>query len=100
MQIKYVSGSPIPPASPLRKLVGLVVTVAVLALALMFSAVLLVVIVILGTLGWVWLWWKTRELRKRLREAAQQGVRPGAKASNDEVFEGEVIRVVDPKEVK
>lgn len=100
MQIKYVSSSPTTPASPLRKLVGLVVTLAVLALALMFSAVLLVVIAIVGVLGWAWLWWKTRELRKHLREASQQGVMPGAKASNDDVFEGEVIRVVDPKDAK
>jgi len=99
MQIKYVSGTSTHPTSPLRKLVGLVVTVAVLALALMFSAVLLVVIAIVGTLGWAWLWWKTRELRKRLCEAAQQGVMPGAKASNDDVFEGQVIRVVDPKDI-
>lgn len=99
MQIKYISGSPTPPG-PLRKLVALVITVAIVALVLMFSAVLLAIIAIVGTLGWAYLWWKTRELRKRLREASQQGVMPGAKASNDDVFEGEVIRVVDPKDVR
>jgi len=100
MQIKYVLNSPANPPSLLRKLVGLVMTLALVGLVLMFSAVLLVVIVIVGTMTWAYVWWKTRELRKRMRDLSPQGMARAATASNDEVFEGEVIRVVDPRDVK
>jgi O-antigen/teichoic acid export membrane protein len=98
--MKFELNSPANPPTLLRKLVGLVVTVAVVALALMLSAVLLVVIVVVGVTVWAYLWWKTRELRKHMRDLAQQGMARQAEASNDDVFEGEVIRVVDPKDVK
>lgn len=101
MQIKYVSNSSTSPASPLRKLAALVITVAVVALALMFSAVLLVAVAIVGMIAWAYLWWKTRALRRHMRDLARQAAAaPGAQASNDEVFEGEVIRVVEPRDVK
>ena len=100
MQIKYVLNSPSNPPGLLRKLVGLVMTLALLALVLMFSAVLLVVIVIAGTLVWAYVWWKMRELRKHMRNLSPQGMAREAQASNDEVFEGEVIRVVEPGDIK
>jgi threonine/homoserine/homoserine lactone efflux protein len=81
----------------LRKLLALVITVAVISLILMFSAVLLVVLLIVGTLGGAYLWWKTRELRKQLRELRARAMPQEQMASNDAVFEGEVIRVVEPK---
>jgi ABC-type bacteriocin/lantibiotic exporter with double-glycine peptidase domain len=81
----------------LRKLVALIVTVAVLALVLMFSAVLLAVIFVVGTIAWAYLWWKTREVRKQMREFQARATQRTEMASNDEVFEGEVIRVVDPE---
>jgi ABC-type bacteriocin/lantibiotic exporter with double-glycine peptidase domain len=100
MQIRYIPNPNATSVSPLRKILALLITVAVLALVLMFSAVLLVVVVVVGTLAWGWLWWKTRALRKHLREAMRQGVAREAKmqASNDDVFEGEVIRVVESKD--
>jgi ABC-type transport system involved in Fe-S cluster assembly fused permease/ATPase subunit len=100
MQIKFVPNAQSASASPLRKLAALIVTVAVVALAVMFSAVLLVVIVILGTMVWAWLWWKTRALRKHMRDLQAQARERAESASNDAVFEGEVIRVVEPNEVK
>ncbi|MBI4808969.1 MAG: hypothetical protein HY799_08490 [Nitrosomonadales bacterium] len=98
--MKFELNSPANPPGPLRKLLGLVVTVVIVVLALMFSAVLLVVLAIIGTIAWAYLWWKTRELRKRMREFSSQGMARDAQASNDEVFEGEVIRVVEPRDVK
>jgi HAMP domain-containing protein len=100
MQMNFELNSPSRPPSLLRKLVGLVVTVAVVALALMFSAMLLVVIAIIGTIAGIYLWWKTRELRKHMREISRQRMAQEAQASNDEVFEGEVIRVVEPRDEK
>ncbi|VVC82829.1 hypothetical protein [Sideroxydans sp. CL21] len=100
MQIKYVLNPPSNSRSPLRKLVALILTVATVVFALMFSAVLLAVIAIIGTMVWAYVWWKTRELRKHMRDFSRPEVAREAKASNDEVFEGEVIRVVEPRDVK
>lgn len=97
MQIRYVPNTNVSPASPLRKILALLLSVAVLALVLMFSAILLVVIAVAGMLAWGYLWWKTRALRKHLHQAMQQGMAQEARmqAGNDDVFEGEVIRVVE-----
>lgn len=103
MQKRFVLNSQVQPPSLLRKLVALVITVAMFALVLMFSAVLLVVILVVGTIAFAYFWWKTREIRKQIRimrSVATPEARRAAQASNDGVFEGEVIRVVDPKDVK
>ena len=102
MQIKFVMPPPAKPPGPLRKIVGVIVTVAVAIVVLMFSAVFFAVIAVVGLIAWGYLWWKTREVRKQMRAFANQdqSVMREQRASNDEVFEGEVIRVVDPKEVK
>jgi len=67
-------------------LAGRILTVAaagvLLVLALMFSLLLFAVIAAGATLVWAVLWWKTRGLRRRMREQP-----PGGR-----VFEGEVIR--------
>jgi len=101
MQIKFVSHNPVRAPSPLRKLVVFILTVVMVGLALMFSAALLAVIVIVGAIAAAYLWWKTREARRMmrmLRSVATPEARRAAQASNDEVFEGEVIRVVDPRD--
>jgi hypothetical protein len=99
MQMKYLFLSQPNSSGPLRKLVALVMTAILVGLVLMFSAVLLVVIAIAGSVAWAYLWWKTRELRKRMREYQQRPVsqqtNPGA-----DVFEGEVIRVVEQQNGK
>jgi Flp pilus assembly protein TadB len=95
MQMKYGLNSPAKPPGLLRKLVALLVTVALVGVVLMFSAVLLVVIAIVGTLAWAFLWWKSRELRKQMREFSSRTVAREQSTGDDGVFEGEVIRVVD-----
>ena len=100
MQFKFISQNPVRPPSLLRKLAVLIVSVVLLAAVLMFSAVLLAVILIVGTIAFAYLWWKTREVRKLMRELSQKGMTRDAKASNDGVYEGEAIRVVDPKDVR
>ena len=81
-------------SSPLRKLVALIMTVALVGLVLMFSAVLLVIITIVGAIAWAYLWWKTRELRKQMRDFSPREVVREEKVKDGDVFEGEVIRVV------
>jgi Flp pilus assembly protein TadB len=98
MQMKFMLNSPAKSPGPLRKLAALIVTVAVAGLVLMFGAVLLLVLVILGAIAWAYLWWKTRELRKRMRAFSPQGMMREAEAGNGRVFEGEVVRVVEPRD--
>jgi Flp pilus assembly protein TadB len=98
MQMKYVLHSPAKSSGLLRKLVALLVTVAMVGLVLMFSAVLFAIIIVLGALAWAYLWWKTRELRKQMRDFPPRDVKWEEKASDGKVFEGEAIRVVDPQD--
>jgi len=103
MQQRFVLNAQVKPPSLLSKLVALVITAVAFALVLMFSAVVLVVLLVVGLLAFAYVWWKTREVRRvmrMMRSVATPEARREAQASNDGVFEGEVIRVVDPKEVK
>lgn len=97
MQIKFISTSPSTPPGPFRKLAGVVIAVVVAVLALMFSAVLLAGIAIVGIFVGAYWWWKTRELRQHLRDlqAQAQAMERTGTASDGDVFEGEVIRVVE-----
>jgi uncharacterized protein (DUF58 family) len=95
MQMKYVLNSPAKSPGPLRKLGALIVTVAMFGLVLMFSAVLFAIIIVAGTVVSAYLWWKTRELRKQMRDLPPREVKREEKMSDGNVIEGEVIRVVD-----
>ncbi|MDR0777512.1 MAG: hypothetical protein LBE81_12895 [Azonexus sp.] len=75
------------PQSLLGKLLTLVFSLALLVLAVMFSLVALTVIAIGGTLFAGWLWWKTRALRKAMREAA-----PVDGSGEVRIIEGEFVR--------
>ncbi|MBI3480804.1 MAG: hypothetical protein HY016_10690 [Nitrosomonadales bacterium] len=90
MQIKYISSSANPPGL-LRKVGGIVATVALAGVALMFSAVLLAIILIAVVIGGAYLWWKTRELRRQMRDFSSQGAAMRGDTMAGEVFEGEVI---------
>ena len=82
-----------PPGGKPRTLVGKVAAVLVggliLVLAVMFSLVALAILAIGGTAFASWLWWKTRALRKAMRESA-----PAASQRGDQVIEGEFVREV------
>ena len=80
---------------------ALIATATLLVVGLMFSAVLLVFILSAGLIIFGWIWWKTRALRRQLREHTQFR----ASAANDaeafrpeeftgDIIEGEVIRKV------
>lgn len=78
------------PQSLLGKLVTLVLGGAILVLAFMFSLVVLAVVAIGGLMLWGWFLWKTRAIRKQMRE---QG--PPQRAGEGYIIEGEVIRKTD-----
>lgn len=94
MQIKFISTSPNRPPGPLHKIVALIAIAALAVVAIMFSVVLLAVILVVAVFGGAYFWWKTRELRKMMRDFTPP---PDVAMRSDtfagEVFEGEVIRV-------
>ncbi|MDD5384937.1 MAG: hypothetical protein PHG89_08670 [Gallionella sp.] len=98
--MKYVLNSSPKPPGLLRKLVTLMMSVALVGLVLMFSAVLFAIIIVVGTIAWAYLWWKTRELRKQMRDFHSRVMNQAEMVSDEKVFEGEVIRVVDSQNVR
>ena len=90
MQMENLSHTPTKPPSLLRKVAAFIVTAALIGLVLMFSALLFSAILTVGAMAWVYLWWRTRDLRKQMRMHPADYV-----VIEGEVIEGEVIREVD-----
>lgn len=72
------------PRSLLQKIVTVAIAAGVFALALMFSVVVFALVLTVGVVAWGYLWWKSRDLRRKMRENPPGGL----------VIEGEVIREV------
>ena len=83
---------PPPQAGPVQKLLTLVIGIVLLVLGLMFSVVVLIGLIVIGLLIWGYLWWKTRAIRRVLRQA--QATTP---AANGDVIEGEAVVVDEPR---
>ena len=75
----------------MQRLLAVVFGGVLLVLGLMFSAVILVAGAVIGLIAWGYLWWKTREIRRAMREAQTAVYRP---PSGNDVIEGEAV-VVD-----
>ncbi len=71
----------------LRSLPALLAGAVLLVLGVLFSVVLLVVVAVVGLGVWAWLWWKTRKLRRAVRDAASEAPTGG------QIIEGEAIVV-------
>jgi hypothetical protein len=102
MQMKYIPPPSARPPGLLRKTATVIAMVALAGVALMFSAILLAFILIVVVFGGAYLWWKTRALRKLMKEQMRGFPPRGATMRNDafageafkgEVIEGDVIRV-------
>ena len=83
-----------PPSSFLGRLLGIVLSIALLVLGAMFSLVALAVVAVVGTLFAGWLWWKTRSLRREMQKMAEMAGAPqqAAHTANSAIIEGEWIR--------
>ena len=69
----------------LRKALGVILGAVLLAAALLFSVVVFAVLAVGGLLVLGYLWWKTRDLRRQLRQQVREPA-PGGR-----VIEGEVV---------
>ena len=79
---------------------GLTVIVSIVALgaAFMFSLVVFALVAVVGLGLWLYFWWKTRALRRQIREQMRaQAFAPQTSESRNggEVIEGEAVRVVE-----
>ena len=92
-----------PPQGPVAQLLTVIGGALVLGAAFMFSLVFFAVLAIAGLIFWLYFMWKTRALRRQMREQldAQAGARgpasPPPGSASGEVIEGEAIRVVDER---
>ena len=91
--------TPRPTRSLLGSVLAMVMGAVLLVLGFMFSLLFLAAAAVVGVLGLGYLWWKSRALRKQVREqmddTAQYGsVTPTAdgKAPEGEIIEGVIIR--------
>jgi len=84
----------------LRKVAAFVLTMAMFALVLMFSVVLFAIVLTAGAIAMGYFWWKTRELRKQMREHPPGGAVIEGEVIEGEVIEGEVIREADFRDGK
>jgi len=92
--MKNLSYSTTEPPSLLRKVGGFILAVALVGLALMFSVLLFAVVLVAGAAMWGYLWWRTRDLRKQMREQMRAHPPGGV------VIEGEAIDVTHTRERK
>ena len=78
-----------PPNTLLGKALAIVGSMILVVLGFMFSLIVVAVVAVIGLAFGAWFFWKTRHVRKTLREA---GVMRGPMPSG-EVIEGEAIVV-------
>jgi Flp pilus assembly protein TadB len=77
------------PASLAGRLLGFVGAIVVAILAFMFSLAALAVVAVGGALLGGWLWWKTRAVRRQMRE--QMATQAAQRPDGGYIIEGEVI---------
>lgn len=73
------------------KLIGIAGMAVMLLLGLMFSMVLLAVVLVFGAGAFGYFWWKTRDVRKQMKEQAAMQ----ATSRDGVVIEGESVIVED-----
>ena len=79
------------PPSLISKVLAFVIGAGFLVLAFMFSLVALAAIAVLGLGVWGWLWWKTRAIRKQMREQMNAQAPTNSATRDGLIIEGEVI---------
>lgn len=83
------------------KLLTALLSIGLLVLGVMFSLVALAVAAVIGLLFAGWFWWKTRALRKALREAAPAPAPETARsrAADGDIIDGECVRETPSREL-
>lgn len=83
-------------SSLLTRILAAVTGVILLVVGLTFSLVLLAVLAVAGLVGLGWFWWKTRELRKAMKQRPADGhVIEGEAIEVDEIQSIRVVETID-----
>ena len=85
-----------PPAGPLGQVAALAGGAILLLLGIMFSVVLLAVFAVAALVLGAWFFWKTRHLRKAMRDAGAVQSPP----ADGDVIEGEAVIVEESRGIK
>jgi len=96
---KPIGGTQARGSSLVGRIVGGIIGIVLLAGALVFSVFLFAALAVVGVVLWGFLWWKTRGVRKQMREHMErmqeqmnrQGS-PGTEAARGDVIEGQFVR--------
>ena len=92
------------PKSPLTRILAAIISLIVLGLALTFSLVFFAILIVVGVIMWLYFWWKTRQLRKIIRENSQAANMENSYSSESSegsdglIIEGDAIRLPDEAE--
>jgi len=100
--LRNLNQNPSKPIGLLQKIGAIAAAIVIFGLALTFSVLFFAVVVAVGVVILGYGWWKTRDLRKVMRETQAQaharGPAPrGPKPGGGIVIEGEVVREVHEK---
>lgn len=89
-----------PPPGPLAKVAAFVLGTIMMIAAFMFSLVALAVVAVGAVVAGTWFWWKTRAVRRQIREqmAAQRqhGAYTERRPADGYIIEGEAVRESEP----
>lgn len=88
------------PQGLLAKLAALALGLVALVVAFAFGIVIVAVVAVVGVVFWGYLWWKTRQLRRAMRDAAINAD-TGAFSTEGEgsVIDGEAVRIVEVERI-
>jgi hypothetical protein len=84
-----------PPRSPLARIAAAIVGAAVMVGAFMIGMVAFVVLLGVGAVMAIWFWFRTRDVRRAFREAAEQAAAEDTTAASDPI-EAEYTVVTHP----
>jgi hypothetical protein len=87
------------PPGPLGKLIGFFAMVVLVVLGLMFSAVVLAIASVIGLGVFGYFWWKTRALRKAMKEHAATHA-PVETPIQGNIIEGEAVVIGEGEEIR
>ena len=84
------------PMGLLQKVGAAAVAVVLFGISLAFSVMFFAVVAAVALVIGIYLWWRTRDLRKAMRQAQAQARQPGRPSAHDGgiVIEGEVLREI------
>lgn len=89
------------PPGPLGKAIALIGGLALLVVGFLFSVVVLAVLAVVAFAVGGYVWWKTRALRRAMREARMRHGPPGtgAPGGDGRIIDGEVVVIAEADRV-